>query len=577
MSVDGPFGDVPCGVAPALENRGFSELTAIQRAVLDPAVAGRDLRLTSKTGSGKTVAIGFVVARQLGELAAAERQGRPVARPRALVVAPTRELAAQLEREFDWLYRPLRARLAVVTGGTNIGGDFRALARCPHLVVGTPGRLVDHVQRGSLDLGAIEAVVLDEADEMLDMGFRDDLELLLDSTPAERSTHLVSATFPRAVSRLANRYQRDAVMVEGSPVGAPNQDIIHVGLTVHDRDKVSALINVLLAARSPRTLVFVRTRAGTATLGAELCKNGFSAAILNGEMSQRERTNTLEAFRAGIIEVLVATDVAARGLDIEDVAQVVHFDKPENDEAFTHRSGRTGRAGKQGTSIVLVPPQGRARAQRTFQRLGVTVDWQRVPTSEQVRQAADERLVVELAAVEPADGNERALAERLLESHDAVQLVAALVRRSGHQGPCEPREIRDAKPPKHAPKHGADRGARGERSHSRGGVMRRGGDYTRFHVTWGAQAGANPSRLLAMVCRRGEIRSSQVGAIKVADFSSMIEIASESAADFAKAAQRRDSRNPKVRIRPWRDGKADGHDRPGFVPPRRSDRGYRRD
>jgi ATP-dependent RNA helicase DeaD len=554
MSTEVALDLVPCGLSSALKDRGFTALTAIQGAVLNPAVAGRDLRLSSKTGSGKTVAIGLVVAARLTELPPAPRHKKSVACPRALVVAPTRELAAQLGRELDWLYKPLRARLAVVTGGTSMGGDFRTLAACPHVLVGTPGRLVDHIQRGSLDLSAVRAVVLDEADEMLDMGFRDALELILQHTPAERATHLVSATFPRAVLQLANRYQRDAVLVEGSPAGAPNQDIAHVGLAVQERDKLSALVNVLLASERTRTLVFARTRAGTAALASELTQSGFSAAALSGDMGQRERTATLEAFRTGAVGVLVATDVAARGLDIEDIARVIHFDLPENDEVFTHRSGRTARAGNKGTSIVLVPSSGRGRVQSMMRRLGVALDWQPVPTPEHIRRAADARLLAEITAGAPASTEARSLAATLLQAHDAVDLVAALLARSNHRGPCEPRQVRDVDrannvreraQPKGWPQRGQGRDRRPQPRAVR--------SFTRFHVTWGASHGANPSRLLAMVCRRGKIDSNQVGAIKIADFSAVVEVASDVANAFAAAAQPPDPRNPKVRIRPWRD------------------------
>ena len=542
MSDEVSFGDVPCGLASSLIARGFTVLTPIQHAVLATEVADRDLRLSSETGSGKTVAIGLAVATQLGELAPRTAASAKTP-PRALIIAPTRELAAQLERELNWLYRPLNARLAVVTGGTNIGGDFRALATAPHIVVGTPGRLVDHVNRGSLDLSALEVVVLDEADEMLDMGFRDDLELLLERTPSNRRTHLVSATFPRDVLHLANRYQQKAVVVAGTAVGAPNQDITHIAVAVQDRYKTPALINVLLASLRQRTLVFARTRVGTTALANELNKNGFAAASLNGDMGQRERTATLESFRSGVVDILVATDVAARGLDIEDIAQVIHFDMPENDETLTHRSGRTGRAGNKGTSIVFVPPQSHHRARTMFRRLGVSLNWQNAPTPAQVRDSADARLMSELADSEAADDTNLALARQLLEQYDAEQLVAGLLARSLHRGPCEPSHVPEAKP---ATKPREQRGV----------APRRRGNFTRFHVSWGASAGANPGRLLAMVCRRGRIRSHQVGAIKVTGFSSMIEVSSEVAADFARAAKRPDPREPKIHIRPWRDDKA---------------------
>jgi ATP-dependent RNA helicase DeaD len=554
MSAVGCFDAVPLGLASALESRGFTGLTAIQRAVLDPAVVARDLRLSSETGSGKTVAIGLVLADQLAALPPPPRKKRPVAAPRILVIAPTRELAAQLQGELEWLYRPLGARLAVVTGGTSIRRDFAILAGGPHVVVGTPGRLVDHLRRGSLDLSAVETVVLDEADEMLEMGFRDDLELLLESTPEARRTHMVSATFPREVLRLANRYQRDPVTVQGSPAGVPNQDIRHLAFTVAERDRVSALINVLLASPGQRTLVFVRTRASASSLASELGRHGFSVGPLSGEMGQRERTATLEAFRAGTIEILVATDVAARGLDIDDVRQVVHFDLPENGEVFTHRSGRTARAGNKGTSIVLVPPRGRARLEAGFRRLGVEVEWRRAPSPDDIRRAADARLLDELSASEPARSESQELAERLLADHDdPVALVAALLERSGHRGPCDPRHVAE---PAHRPAAPAARGARASHRPERRRADS-GESFTRFHVTWGRKGGANPNRLVAMVCRRGGIRSHHIGSIKIADASSMIEVSSEIAPAFAAAAQRPDPRDPRVRIRPWRDDNGD--------------------
>ncbi|MBT8495964.1 MAG: DEAD/DEAH box helicase [Deltaproteobacteria bacterium] len=541
------FDAVPCGLGKALKAKGFSHLTAIQESVLDPAIAGRDLRLSSKTGSGKTVAIGLVVADKLGALAPRPKHRQPIARPRALVVAPTRELAAQLGRELSWLFASLGARLTVVTGGTNMGGDFRALAGSPHVVVGTPGRLGDHLRRGSLDLSAAEVVVLDEADEMLDMGFRDELEAILDQTPDGRDTHLVSATFPREVLKLANRYQRDAVMVQGSPAGSPNQDIKHIGHVVADRDKLSALVNVLLANDASRALVFVRTRIGTTELATELGKLGFTGAPLSGEMSQRERTATLESFRSGTTRVLAATDVAARGLDIEDVALVVHYDLPENAEVLTHRSGRTGRAGNKGTSIALVTPRERRRAEGMSRRVGIELHWHSVPSPDFIRRSGEHRLVAELASGETATDESRALARKLLAAGDPETLVALLLERADHKGPCEPREVREPKPGKP--------GKRPAKPHRGGRPPQRGqrGDYQRFYVNWGAKHGATKPRLLAMVCRRGDIGGKDVGAIRVTEFSTVVEVASQVADKFHQAAERPDPRNPRVKIRPWRD------------------------
>jgi ATP-dependent RNA helicase DeaD len=544
MQYEAPLAAVPAALAGAIERKGFKELTAVQQAVLAPELDGRDLRISSQTGSGKTVAIGFAIADQLAD--PAPRTGS-TASPVALVIAPTRELAAQIGSELRWLYRDLPIRMTVLTGGTQIGRDFKMLARGPELLIATPGRLLDHVRRGSVRLDQVRVVVLDEADQMLDMGFRDELEGILDETPDERRTHLVSATLPRDVLALANRYQRDAAPVHGTRPGAANRDIDHVGHLVRANDRTGALINLLLAEPEQRTLVFARTRLATAELAQQLVVAGFSAAALSGDMGQRERTATLDAFRADAVRVLVATDVAARGLDISDVARVVHFDPPDNAEAFTHRSGRTGRAGNKGQSVMLVPPGARRRVEMQLRRAGVNLTWQPVASAADICRRADDRLVAELAAdgdaPEPAL---RELAARLVEDADPVDVVAALLARSEHRGPCKPRAVHEVAADRHPARGKAQarppRG-RGNRSQPDG--------FTPFHVSWGGDQGANKSRLLAMVCRRGGVRGHSIGAIRIGRFHSVVEVCSSVADSFARAAGRLDRRNPQVKIRPW--------------------------
>ena len=539
MDQEVPFARVPAGLGQALRDKGFTELTSVQTAVLAPQLAFRDLRISSQTGSGKTVAIGLVLAAELSDIDAQPARGR-TARPRVLLIAPTRELAQQLGRELGWLYRPLGARVAVVTGGTGLGGDFRALGQQPHVLVGTPGRLLDHLQRASLELSETRAVVLDEADEMLDMGFRDELAGILDTTPAERRTHLVSATLPREVLRLADEYQNDPARVQTSRAGAAHADIEHVGHAVRRNDRFDALINLLLGAPEQRTLVFVRTRADASDLATTLRGQGFSAGAMSGELDQRARNAMLAAFRSGAVRTVVATDVAARGLDIDDVGLVIHFDLPTNAEVFTHRSGRTGRAGNKGTSVALVPPQERHRFEHNLRRVGVTLRWRPVPTPASIQAAADERLAAELGATDTSEPRLRALAERLLDGAEAVDVVAALLSKSDHGGPCSPREVRVASAPK-------PRAASAPRQ-SRG--RERNASFIPFHVNWGTRAGANPSRLLAMVCRRGNVRSQHIGVIQVGPRGSTVDVASHLAAEFERAARKPDPRNPRVKIRP---------------------------
>ncbi|HTU62682.1 MAG TPA: DEAD/DEAH box helicase, partial [Polyangiales bacterium] len=337
----------------ALERKGFTSLTAVQQVVLDPELAGRDLRVTSQTGSGKTVAIGLTL-RELPLAAAAAQSG--VARPVALVVTPTRELAQQVEQELAWLYADAGVRVACTTGGASYRTEQRAFARGPGIVVGTPGRLLDHLRRGAIDPSQVGALVLDEADRMLELGFREDLLAIIELMPETRLTHLVSATFPRALSSLADRIQRDPAHVEGTILGEANTDIDHVIHIVDPAERGAAIMNLLLAHPDDQTLVFVRMRSDASELAALLSRAGFAASGLSGDMEQAARNRALRGFREGELRVLVATDVAARGIDVQGVTRVLHAEPPTDPDAYTHRSGRTGRAGRKGVSALLLAP-----------------------------------------------------------------------------------------------------------------------------------------------------------------------------------------------------------------------------
>ncbi|MET0384585.1 MAG: DEAD/DEAH box helicase, partial [Polyangiales bacterium] len=393
----------------AIERKGFTDLTAVQRVVLDPQLAARDLRITSQTGSGKTVAIGLAL-RSLALSDAAAQSG--VARPRAIVIAPTRELAQQIERELAWLYGDCGVFVASTTGGASYRSEQRAFARGPGILVGTPGRLLDHLNRGSLDPIQVGALVLDEADRMLELGFREDLEAIFARMPKDRVTHLASATFPRALSALADRVQRDPSHVEGSALGAANVDIDHVIHIVDPGERGDAIVNLLLANPDDQTVIFVRTRADAGDLAGMLSREGFAASGLSGDMEQAARNRALAAFRHGNLRVLVATDVAARGIDVQDVARVIHAELPRDPDAYTHRSGRTGRAGRKGVSALLVAPAHVVHATRLLRGLGAAHRFLPIPTPEEITRAQDDRLFAQLTAAAaelapaPADESE---------------------------------------------------------------------------------------------------------------------------------------------------------------------------
>ena len=363
--------------------------------------------------------------------------GKSRGEPAALVIVPTRELATQVRGELAWLLADTRLRLASFTGGTPVSGDLRTLERGVDVVIGTPGRLVDLLRRERLPLGGLKAVVLDEADEMLDLGFREDLETILKAAPAERRTLLLSATIPPEIRAMAKRFQRDAVAIDprrSQPGGAaPSQahdDISYVAHLVSGGDRLGAVVNVLRASDSERAIVFVTTREAVADLHAALVARGFAATAISGDRAQAERDRALDQLRRGEVRILVATNVAARGLHLPDVDLIVHADLPLNAESLTHRSGRTGRAGRKGTAVIISTPAERRKAERLLMSAHVKPVWTPLPSREAIAAAARERLATELLA--PVVGDEPALAEgadALALRLEAELPAPALIRR----------------------------------------------------------------------------------------------------------------------------------------------------
>jgi ATP-dependent RNA helicase DeaD len=433
----------------ALRTRGFTEATPVQRAVLEEGRKGKDLLVSSQTGSGKTVAFGVAAADSL--LASLDGAGHlPRARkhqpPKILVVAPTRELALQVERELEWLYAPLGARVASCVGGVDIHRERRALYGGVDVVVGTPGRLVDHLTRKSLDLSSVACVVLDEADEMLDMGFRDELEAILQACPPSppegaRRTLLFSATLPKGIVELARKYQNDAERITATPAGGGHQDIDVKAHLVAPEEREHAVVNVLRFHDPARALVFVALRETVTRLQARLVERGFSAVALSGELSQAERTRALQALRDGRARVLVCTDVAARGLDLPEVSLVVHADVANDPVTMTHRNGRTGRAGRKGTAVVLAIPATQRTAEMQLLAVGSRASWTPLPSAPEVHSADRTRLLGRVAEeLGQLDEDDRAVGEELLARHSAED-VAALLAHALRAALPQPEEV----------------------------------------------------------------------------------------------------------------------------------------
>lgn len=436
----------------ALTERGYETLTPVQEAVLQPDALGRDLLVSAQTGSGKTVGFGLAIAPKLLDA------GRPGA-PLALIVAPTRELAMQVRSELAWLYAHAKIQITSCVGGMDPRREGRDLRGGTHVVVGTPGRLCDHLERGQLDLSKLRALVLDEGDEMLDLGFRDELEKLLKATPEDRQTLLFSATLPKPIVALAKSYQRDALRLATGTENEPHGDIEYIAMPIAPHDREHAVVNLLRWYDGGGALVFCATREGVKHLHGNLVERGFAIVALSGELSQTERTRALQALRDGRATACVATDVAARGLDLPDLGLVIHADLPHGPQTLLHRSGRTGRAGRKGTCVVLVPAPRRGAARMLLERAGVRAHWAPPPSADDVRARDQERLVAELTAMAQQEEEEGiATAKRLLESCSPERLVAALVRIKRGMAPA-PEDLspvfpeRRGPPPRGGPAH----------------------------------------------------------------------------------------------------------------------------
>lgn len=529
-----PFISTSAPLARALADRNYSEPTPVQAAVLEEAAAGRDLLVSSQTGSGKTVAYGLAIAADL--MGAAETLPR-AERPLALIVAPTRELALQVQRELAWLYGEAKARIIACVGGMDPRREAMLLAEGAHIVVGTPGRLRDHLDRGQLDLSALKAVVLDEADEMLDLGFRDDLEFILQAAPAERRSLLFSATLPKAIIALARSYQRDALRIEVAGSEGGHADIEYRAVRVYPRESELAVVNLLRFYDAPCALVFCNTRNAVRHLEAALLERGFTAVSLSGELSQSERNSALQALRDGRARICVATDVAARGIDLPGLTLVIHAELPNDPEVMQHRSGRTGRAGKKGISALLVPPSRRRKAQMLLAGAGVEAEWVGAPTQDEIRALDQERLLQDPLLSGEAGEDDAGMIGALLAGRSAEELAAALVRVYRARLPAteevgDPGFAHEERRPQRSTEDYAQKRVPGERERGERAGPR--GETVWFRLSTGRKDGADPRKLLPMLCRRGQITRDEVGAIRIFDRETKVEIDADVAERFAE-------------------------------------------
>jgi ATP-dependent RNA helicase DeaD len=534
-------------LAKALAERNYDSPTPVQLAVLADEAADRDLLVSAQTGSGKTLAYGLAMAKDLlGET----EQFAQAAAPLALIVAPTRELAMQVHRELAWLYGHAGGRVVSCVGGMDPRREQRELAAGAHIVVGTPGRLCDHLRRGRLDISELKAVVLDEADEMLNLGFREDMEFILETTPETRRTLMFSATFPRGIVALAKQYQQQAFRIEVAGDEGGHADIEYRAIRIAPADAEHAVVNVLRFYEAPSALVFCSTRDHVRHLQAALLERGFSVVALSGELTQNERTMALQSLRDGRARVCVATDVAARGIDLPSLDLVIHADLPNDAEVMQHRSGRTGRAGRKGTSVLLVPPARRRRAELLLNLAGVDAVWGTAPQADEIRKLDHDRMK-DVLFTEETTADDLALAQALLAERSAEDIAAALARLYRARLPS-PEDIIDPGERSGKPREdrgrdrfqgegGDDRSAR-PRSKSGKAPSKHGMSETSvwFRAAIGRRKNAEARWLLPMICRRGGIDKRDIGAIRIMDTTTEFEISERVAESFAAKVKRPD-------------------------------------
>lgn len=440
--------------------------------------------------------------------------------------------------------------------------EARALEDGCHIVVGTPGRLRDHIERGRLDISTLLAVTLDEADEMLDLGFREDIEFILDATPRERRTLLFSATIPRDIASLARRYQTNAFRIDTVDKTQPHVDIEYRALRIAPHETEHAVVNILRLIEARGAIIFCQTREAVRHLHASLVERGFAAVALSGEFSQNERTHALQALRDGRARVCVATDVAARGIDLPGLELVVHAELPNDADTLLHRSGRTGRAGRKGVCVLLVPYTRRRKAEGLIAQARVDVLWSGPPTAEQIRLADQRRMQNDPIFTDANTEEDASLARMLIAQRSPEEIAGALVRLYRSRLPA-PEDLYDASSaPERGPRPPRARADKRERETRR--KLGESGEQAVvdpsfsprssepmiwFRMNVGRSNNADPKWILPVICRLGHVTKKEIGVIKIFDKETKFQVAESVAARFASAV-RRSSGDENVHIQP---------------------------
>ena len=497
----------------ALSNRGFKQLTEVQKNVIKDEFIHPDLLVSAETGSGKTVAYGMNI---MTSLLKDEEFNINNLNVLSLIVAPTRELALQIKNELTWLYEKTNTKISSCVGGMDMRSERNSLKNKPHIVVGTPGRLRDHIERDSLKINKINSIVLDEADEMLDLGFREDLEYILESSPINRRTLMFSATVPKNIEKLARRYQKNVIRLAVQNDNQQHKDIEYTGFTIAPNDRENAIVNILRFNHNKSAIIFCSTRATVRHLTSRLNNRSFDVVALSGELNQNDRNKALQSMRDGRSRICVATDVAARGIDLPELDLVIHADLPVNKQMLLHRSGRTGRAGRKGVSALLIPYNLKKRTERLFLNAKIKPVWANPPSIEDIKLRDQNNMLTHPFLNDPIDDSERKYIKTLLERFDHDQIATAFMRLY-HSNLAAPEELIDfEKEPK----------KQDNKSFSNSILL---------SLSIGLKDNAAPKWIVAMLCRAGNITKSNIGKIEIKKEITFIQISSEIKNKFLKS------------------------------------------
>jgi ATP-dependent RNA helicase DeaD len=498
---------VSAPVLRALDDVGYETPTPIQSATIPPLVDGRDVVGLAQTGTGKTAAFALPL------LSALDLHQKV---PQALVLTPTRELALQVCEAFERYATHIPGvHVLPVYGGQGYGVQLSALRRGVHIVVGTPGRIMDHLEKGTLDLSELKYLVLDEADEMLTMGFAEDVETILAQTPAEKQVALFSATMPASIRRLAQKYLHDPVEIKVEAKSGTALKISQRYLVVHQMGKIDALTRILEVENFDGTIVFVRTKKATEEVAERLRARGFSAAAINGDMVQQQRERTVNHLKTAKLDILVATDVAARGLDVERISHVINFDIPTDPESYVHRIGRTGRAGRSGAAISLVTPREQRLLRHIEKASGRPLEQMQLPSVDDINVTRLARFddAITAALSGPEIGVYRDVVAHYVREHDVPEVdVAAALAVVLHADTPLLADAADEPPPPPP------------RQRDKDGKPRSNTGFTTYRISVGKRHKVQPRQIVGAIANEGGLRRNDFGRITIRPGFSLVEL-----------------------------------------------------